>query len=93
MVYSVQGIIDCGCCTPADFDRLVRRSGRACFSQEIARAPNACRLAAYQLEQKSFMKDKKLVQTLMTKVIMLAGVEKQAAAIDDLCGTNISLAH
>lgn len=39
------------------------------------------------------MKDKKLVQMLMSKVITLAGMEKQAASLDDLCGTQTTLAH
>ena len=45
-----------------------------------------CRLASYHLDQKGFPKDEKLVQMLRTKVVAVAGVEKQAAALDDLCG-------
>ncbi len=45
-----------------------------------------CRLASYHLDLKSFPKDEKLVQMLRTKVITVAGVEKQAAALEDLYG-------
>lgn len=45
-----------------------------------------CRLASHQLDQKTFAKDEKLVQMLKTKIIALAGVERQAGAVEDLCG-------
>jgi hypothetical protein len=39
------------------------------------------------LWQRVLSKDERLVQMLLKKVIAMAALEKQAAAVEDLCGT------
>ena len=50
-----------------------------------------CRLASYVLQRPAFSKDEKLVSTLVKKLIAVAALEKQAAAIEDLSGMGLPL--
>ena len=49
------------------------------------------RLASYLLQQPAFSKSEKLVAMLVKKLIAVAALEKQAAAIEDLSGIKESL--
>ena len=50
-----------------------------------------CRLASYVLQRPAFPKDEKLVSMLAKKLIAVAALEKQAAAIEDLSGMKLHL--
>ena len=66
-------------------------SARSILLSRLQCLPAACRLASYLLQRPAFSKDEKLVSMLVKRLIAVAALEKQAAAIEDLGGTVLSL--
>ena len=68
-------------------------TARSILPSGLQRLLAACRLASHVLQRPALSRDEKLVSMLVKKLIAVAALEKQAAAIEGLSGTGLPLHH